>query len=131
MVKHVEEMWVTVDVGVSVHTEEVGGGPDSGGSAVSETKDDSAVASCAAVDTGDIYACRAMVVSSSSALSLCTERLKDLVPALGSLEAGYTCRGVIAGRVDDGVFGKDGDPTVVSSSANDRVVSASVRGFAD
>ena len=91
MLEHVEEVRVAVDVGVGVHTDEVGGGPDSSGSTVSKPKNISAVPSRAAVDTGDVEACGAIVISSPPASALGTERLEHLVPALGGLEARDAC----------------------------------------
>ena len=90
VLEHVEEVWVAVDVGIGIHTDEVGGGPDSGGSAISKTKNVGAVPSRATVNAGDVDACRAVVVSSPPTLALGAERLEHLVPALGSLEARYT-----------------------------------------
>ena len=90
VLEHVEEVWVAVDVGIGIHADEVGSGPDSGGSTVSKAKDVGAVPSRAAIDAGDMDACRAMVVSSPPTLALGAERLEHLVPALGSLEARYT-----------------------------------------
>ena len=131
MLEHVEEVWVAVNVGIGIHTDEVGSGPDSGGSTVSKPKDIGAVPSRAAVDAGDVDACRAKVVSSPPALALGTERLENLVPALGGLEARDAWRGVISGGVDDGVFGEDGDTTIVARGASDSVISAAVGGLAD
>ena len=90
MLEHVEEMWITVNVSISVHTDKVGSGPDSGGSTICKAKYIGAVPSRAAIDAGDINAGRAVVVSSPPTLALGAERLEHLVPALGSLEARHT-----------------------------------------
>ena len=124
-------MRVGIDVGVGIHADEVGGGSDPGRSAVGKTKNVGAVASCTTVDTGDVNACRAVVVSPSPTLALGTNGLKYLVPALGGLEAGHASRRIITGRVDDSIFGEDGNASVFTCSTYDGMIRAAVCCFAD
>ena len=131
VLEHVEEVRVAVNVGIGVHTYEVGGGPNSGSGTVSKSKDIGAVTSRAAVNTGDVEAGWPEVISSPPASALSTERLKHLVPAFGGLETRHACRGVVSGRINDSIFGKDGNTTVVTRGTRDGVVSTTMGGFTD
>ena len=104
MLKHVEEVRVAVDVCVGVHVDKVWSWPDPGGGAVGEPKNVGAVTSRAAVDAGDVDTRRAVIVPSPPASMLGAERLEDLVPAFGGLEAGDAWSRVVSGGVDDGVL---------------------------
>ena len=131
MLEHVKEMRVAVNVGIGVHTDEVRGGPNSGSSAIGESKDIGAVATRAAIDTGDVKARWPSIVSPTPVPALGTERLEHLMPSLGGLEPRDARGGVVTGRVDDGIFGEDSDATVVTGGACDGVVSAPVCSLAN
>ena len=124
-------MGVCVNVGVGIHADEVRGGSDPGRGTVGETENVGAVASCTPVDAGDVDACRAVVVAPSPTLALGTDGLKNFVPALGGLKAGHASRGIIAGRVDDSVFGEDGNASVFTCRTYDGMVRAAMCCFAD
>ena len=110
MLKHVKEVRVVIDVGICVHTDEVRCSTDPGSRAVRQAENVSAVTARTAIDTGNVKARRAKIVTSPSALALGAEGLEDLVPALGGLESGDAWRGIVAGGVDDSVLRQDGDP---------------------
>ena len=124
-------MRVAVNVGIGVHTNKVGGGTNSGSGTVGKSKDIGAVATRAAVDTGDVEACWPNIVTSPPVPALGTEGLKHLVPSLGGLESSHACGGVVSGRIDDGVFGEDSYAAVVTGRACDGVVCAPMGGLAD
>ena len=131
MVEHMEKVGVCIDVCVGIHADEVGGGSDPGRSTVGETENVSAVASRTPVDAGNVDASRAVVVAPSPTLALGAYGLKNFVPALGGLKAGHTSRGVIAGRVDDGILSKDGNAAVFACRTYDGMVRAAMCSFAD
>ena len=99
---------------MSVYTDEVWGGADTGGSAVRKSKDIGAVPAGAAVDAGDVDTSGAVVVAPPSSSPLGAEWLEHLMPSFCGLESADACGRVVTGRVDNGVLGEDGDTPSVA-----------------
>ena len=130
MLEHVEEVWVAVDVGIGVHTDEIRCSTDPSGRTVRQAENVSAVTTRTAIDTGNVKARRAKIVPSPSALTLGAEGLEDLVPALGGLETGDAWGRIVTSGVDDSVLRQNGDPPSVPRRSSDTVVCAAMGSFA-
>ena len=125
--RHLEEQGTSSDVRIGVHTEEIRGVSDPGGSLGSLFEESRTVTPRVPVKGGDVDAVSVPSASTGRAPSGERERAKSFFPSRSVAQGGNGS--IVFSGIDNSLGGKDGNATLLGRGGGGRVVRAPVSSF--